>query len=62
MCPSCPSAPCPQLIAQIDNPSAISSYDEILRVADGIMVSRGHLGMRMPARKVRVCLVHAHVL
>eukprot|EP00195_Chlamydomonas_chlamydogama_P007138 CAMPEP_0202895824 /NCGR_PEP_ID=MMETSP1392-20130828/4951_1 /ASSEMBLY_ACC=CAM_ASM_000868 /TAXON_ID=225041 /ORGANISM="Chlamydomonas chlamydogama, Strain SAG 11-48b" /LENGTH=1605 /DNA_ID=CAMNT_0049580967 /DNA_START=110 /DNA_END=4924 /DNA_ORIENTATION=+ len=46
------NAPHIKLVAQIDNPSAILEYDEILDVSDGIMVSRAHLGMRLPSEKV----------
>jgi pyruvate kinase len=43
---------CPQIVSQIDNPSAVSNFDDILEVSDGIMVSRAHLGIRLPSRKV----------
>ncbi len=42
-----------QIVAQIDNTAAISHFDEILSVSDGIMISRGRLGVRLPPRKVR---------
>ena len=43
-------------MAQIDNMSAISNYDEIMDVADALMISRTQLGMRLPARKVCDCV------
>ena len=47
-----PALPPLQIIAQIDSPMGIQNYDSILEQADGIMVSRGHLGLRIPVEKV----------
>ena len=41
-----------KIVAQIDTPSAIRNYDELLRVADAIMVSRTNLGMVIKPEKV----------
>ncbi|MBI5111267.1 MAG: pyruvate kinase [Rhodovulum sp.] len=36
------------LIAKIEKPSALDSIDDILRLADGVMVARGDLGVEIP--------------
>lgn len=41
-----------QVIAQIESSEALLQFDAILDVADGIMVSRANMGMRMTAEKV----------
>jgi pyruvate kinase len=41
-----------KIVAQIDTPSAIRNYHELLRVADAIMVSRTNLGMVIKPEKV----------
>jgi hypothetical protein len=44
--------PSVKVVAQIDTGSAIRNYDEILRVADAIMISRTNLGMVIRPEKV----------
>ena len=53
-----------RIIAKVEDQSAITNLDEIVRAADGLMVARGDLGIECPfeelpviqRRAVRVCL------
>jgi pyruvate kinase len=40
------------ILSKIEKPNAVKSFDEILRVSDGIMVARGDLGVELPVQNV----------
>jgi pyruvate kinase len=42
----------PQVVAKIETPEALDDLDAILGVADGVMVARGDLGIRVPLEEV----------
>jgi pyruvate kinase len=42
----------PQVVAKVETASAVAEADEILAVADAVMVARGDLGIRLPIEDV----------
>jgi pyruvate kinase len=45
---------CTPVIAKLEKPQAIEHLDDILQVADGVMVARGDLGVELPPERVPV--------
>ena len=46
------------IIAKLEKPQAIEHLEDILDVADGVMVARGDLGVEMPPEKVPIIQKH----
>ncbi len=42
------------VIAKLEKPQAIENLEEILQIADGVMVARGDLGVEVPPEKVPI--------
>ncbi len=42
----------PQIIAKIEKPEAVKNIEAIIKVADGVMIARGDLGIELPTEEV----------
>jgi pyruvate kinase len=49
---------CTPVIAKLEKPQAIANLEEILKIADGVMVARGDLGVEVPPEKVPIIQKH----
>ena len=46
------------VIAKIEKPEALDNFNEIIKIADGIMIARGDLGVELPPQKVPIIQNH----